>query len=70
MIHRPDDIGAFEFAVLASLRAAQLRLGCVPKIDGDHNVAVIAQLEIASRAVGPAPVGDGAHALAPGAILG
>ena len=52
MIHRPDGIGAFEFAVRASLRAAQLCRGCVPRLSGDHTVAVMAQMETAGGAVG------------------
>ena len=51
MINRPDGIGAFKFAVLASLRAAQLCRGCVPRVDGDHCVAVTAQMEVAGGAV-------------------
>lgn len=51
MIHRPNGIGAFEFAVLASLRAAQLCRGCVPRIEGGHCVAVTAQMEVADGAV-------------------
>ena len=51
MISRPNGIGAFEFVVLASLRAAQLMRGCRPRIDGDHTVAVAAQMEIADGSV-------------------
>ena len=51
MIHRPDGIGAFEFAVRASLRAAQLCRGCVPRMSGDHTVAVMAQMEVAGGTV-------------------
>jgi hypothetical protein len=46
VIYRPSRIGAFEFAVLAALRAAQLKRGCVPKIEGDHKFVVTAQLEV------------------------
>ncbi len=56
MIHRPDGLGAFEFAVLASLRASQLCRGCLPRIDGDHSVAVTAQMEVAGGAVAPVSV--------------
>jgi len=52
VVHRPDGLGAFEFAVRASLRAAQLCRGCLPRISGDHTVAVMAQMEIAVGAVG------------------
>ena len=46
MFYRSSHIGAFEFAVLASLRAKQLTRGCVPRVESSHKVAVTAQLEI------------------------
>ena len=46
MIQRPTHIGAFQFVVVASLRAAQLTRGCLPKVDGLHKVIVTAQLEV------------------------
>jgi len=51
VISRPDGIGAFKFAVLASLRAAQLCRGCSPRIEGAHSVAVTAQMEVAGGTV-------------------
>jgi len=43
----PNGMGAYRFAVLASLRAAQLIDGCVPRIDGgSHKPIIVAQLEI------------------------
>jgi len=51
-MQRPVGIGAFEFVILASLRAAQLMRGCRPKIDGFHKNTVIAQLEVAQGKVG------------------
>ena len=54
MVHRPTGIGAFEFAVLASLRAAQLCRGCLPRVDGDHCRAVMAQMEVAGGTVAAA----------------
>ena len=62
MIHRPEGMGAFQFVVLASLRAVQLTRGCRPRVDGgDHKRNVIAQLEVAEGKVtelipGPAAV--------------
>ena len=50
-MQRPAGIGAFEFVILASLRAAQLMRGCRPKIDGFHKNTVIAQLEVAQGKV-------------------
>ena len=51
MIHRPPEISAFEFAVLAALRAAQLIRGCAPRVEGDHKFVVTAQLEVAAGRV-------------------
>jgi DNA-directed RNA polymerase subunit K/omega len=53
MIRRPDDINAFEFAVVAGLRAAQLHRGCTPRVDRSPKVAVTAQNEVATRKVLP-----------------
>lgn len=55
MIQRPAGFGKFEFVVMSSLRASQLKRGCLPKVDGDHTVAVTAQLEIAQGKVPPLP---------------
>ena len=68
VIQRPSGVGAFQFVVLASLRAAQLVRGCRPKVDGLHKATVIAQLEVSAGIVmqvltlpdttsGPATVG-------------
>ena len=48
MIHRPTELAAFEFAVLAGLRAGQLARGCPPRVMCGHKVAVTAQLEVAA----------------------
>jgi DNA-directed RNA polymerase subunit K/omega len=55
MIPRPDRLGAFEFAVLAGLRVAQLTRGCVPRIEGAHTVAVTALLEVSNGTVTALP---------------
>jgi hypothetical protein len=66
---RPPGVGAFQFVVLATLRAAQLMRGCRPKVDGLHKPTVIAQLEVSAGIVtqvftppdamsGPATIGD------------
>ena len=47
MVQRPIAINAFEFSVLAGLRAAQLSRGCTPRVLGGCKVAVTAQLEVA-----------------------
>jgi DNA-directed RNA polymerase subunit K/omega len=46
VIHRPTHIGAFQFVVVAALRAVQLTRGCLPKVDGLHKITVTAQLEV------------------------
>ena len=51
MIQRPPGVGAFQFVVLATLRAAQLLRGCRPKVDGVHRATVIAQLEVSAGIV-------------------
>ena len=51
VIHRPAELGTFEFVVLATLRAAQLMRGCRPRVDGIHKAAVIAQLEVSQGKV-------------------
>jgi DNA-directed RNA polymerase subunit K/omega len=51
VVHRPADLSAFEFAVLAGLRAAQLARGCTPRVACAQKIAVTAQIEIAERKV-------------------
>ena len=51
MIQRPPGVGAFQFVVLASLRAAQLTRGCTPRVDGAHKATVTAQVEVAEGKV-------------------
>ena len=55
MIHRPPHVSAFEFVVLAGLRAAQLKRGCLPRIDGVHKIITTAQIEVAAGKVVRAP---------------
>jgi hypothetical protein len=59
-MQRPAGVGAFEFVILASLRAAQLMRGCRPKIDGFHKNTVIAQLEVAQGKVSAQSAEDAA----------
>ena len=54
MVVRPLHLNAFEFVVVASLRAKQLSAGCTPRLDGDHNVTTMAQMEVASGCVAAA----------------
>ena len=53
MIRPPHAMGAFEFVVVAALRAAQLARGCRATVDGDHTMAVFAQREVAEGKVIP-----------------
>ena len=48
MVTRPIHINAYEFAVLAALRAQQLIAGCTPRVEGHHNAATMAQMEVAA----------------------
>lgn len=48
MVTRPIHINAYEFAVLAALRAQQLVRGCTPRVEGVHNAATMAQMEVAA----------------------
>jgi len=58
VVRRPVDIGAFQFVVVASLRAAQLTRGCLPKIDGPHKITVTAQMEVSGRHVAAVDMPD------------
>ena len=51
VVHRPTQFAAFEFAVLAGLRAGQLARGCTPRVTCAHKVTVTAQLEVAEGKV-------------------
>ena len=66
MVRRPDDINAFESAVLSGLRASQLKRRCTPRVAPSERVAVTAQREVAERKVlravpntEPYPIGNG-----------
>jgi DNA-directed RNA polymerase subunit K/omega len=50
-VTRPSHLNAYEFVVVAALRAQQLQAGCVPRLDGQHNVATMAQMEVAGGRV-------------------
>jgi DNA-directed RNA polymerase subunit K/omega len=51
MVNRPVHMNAYEFVVLAALRAQQLLAGCMPRLDGDHSAATMAQMEVAGGCV-------------------
>jgi hypothetical protein len=56
-------MGAFQFVILSTLRAAQLIRGCRPLIAGTHKAIITAQVEVAAGmvrqlAVPPAIVGE------------
>jgi hypothetical protein len=47
MIKRPVEIGAFEFAVLCGLRAAQLSRGCLARVESSSlKFTTVAQIEV------------------------
>ena len=43
---RPVHLDAYEFVVVASLRAHQLMGGCLPRVDGVHKKTTLAQMEV------------------------
>jgi DNA-directed RNA polymerase subunit K/omega len=51
LVKRPAGITAFEFAVVAGLRANQLARGCTPRVPRSEKVAVTAQVEVAAGKV-------------------
>jgi DNA-directed RNA polymerase subunit K/omega len=51
MVKRPNEMNAFEFAVLSGLRATQLHRGCTPRVPPSEKVAVTAQHEVAERKI-------------------
>jgi hypothetical protein len=51
VVHRPAEFNAFEFAVVAGLRAAQLARGCTPRVKASARGAITAQMEVAERKV-------------------
>jgi hypothetical protein len=55
LIQRPEGVGAFEFVVLARLRALQLLRGCLPKVELGHSIAMTALLELANGSIVRAP---------------
>lgn len=61
MVTRPAHLNAYEFVVVAALRAQQLLAGCTPRVPGEHSRTTLAQMEVAeglvARAVDEVPVG-------------
>jgi DNA-directed RNA polymerase subunit K/omega len=51
MTVRPPHLNAYEFVVVASLRAHQLRAGCTPRLPGTHSATTMAQMEVAGGCV-------------------
>lgn len=51
MISRPPHLNAYEFAVVAALRAQQLMAGCTPRLGGEHGATTMAQMEVAAGCV-------------------
>ena len=53
MIQRPPGMGAYQFVVISTLRAAQLMKGCTPRVDPmQHKPIVVAQMEVSEGKVG------------------
>jgi DNA-directed RNA polymerase subunit K/omega len=51
LVQRPIEQNAFEFVVLASLRARQLSRGCTPRVQGADKITITAQMEVAEGKV-------------------
>ncbi len=51
MISRPPQMNAYEFVVVAALRAQQLLAGCTPRLGGEHSATTMAQMEVAEGCV-------------------
>ena len=51
MVQRPFASNAFEFAVVAGLRARQLAQGCTPRVPRASKIAITAQMEVATGQV-------------------
>ena len=58
MVARPPGFNAYEFVVVAALRAHQLMGGCVPQIEGDHKATTMAQMEVANGRITRVEVGS------------
>jgi DNA-directed RNA polymerase subunit K/omega len=60
MVRPPIGMNAYEFVVMAGLRAQQWMQGCVALVEGDHKPTVLALMEVSTgrirRATEPAPV--------------
>ena len=56
MVKRPPEMSAYEFAVVASLRAAQLMRGCIPLVSTTQKAIMTAQLEVAQGLVARVPL--------------
>lgn len=59
MVRRPPEMNAFEFVVLATLRAQQLMAGCLPRLEGRHKATTMAQMEVSEGRVTRADIGLG-----------
>ena len=57
MVTRPPGSNAYEFVVVASLRAHQLMHGCVPQLEGAHKATTMAQMEVAGGKITRLEVG-------------
>ena len=55
MINRSPLANAFEFVVIAALRAQQLQRGCVQRVVGTHKATTLAQMEIVAGKVARMP---------------
>ena len=65
MVARPPHCNAYEYVVVASLRAHQLMHGCLPRLDGEHKATVMAQMEVSAGKVAATEASASAVPVAP-----
>jgi DNA-directed RNA polymerase subunit K/omega len=51
MVNRPYQMEAFEYVIVAALRAQQLMKGCTPQLNGEHKATTMAQMEVSAGKV-------------------
>lgn len=66
MVNRPPETNAFEFVIVAALRAQQLQRGCTPRVAGDHKKITTAQMEVVAGKVTRIPIDPNAPRVVPG----
>ena len=56
LVERPAEWNAYEYVIVASLRAHQLMSGCLPRVTGGpHKATTLAQMEVSAGKVARVP---------------